>query len=359
MTARGKPLCDERTNLTGTEDEMKLLGGHGGKPPDAVQSDGCIDALQFVLLRCRIAFMQHTRTTPSIDWEQVRLFLAVSRERSLAGAGARLGLDVSTVSRRLDRLEEELGAPLFDRTREGTTPTALAEQMISYAEEMEVSAARFASASAQAETEVEGTVRLTVLPGVADVFVAPRLAKLHKKYPRLIIELDASVGYADLTRREADVAIRAMRPTSGELVSVKLVSVQAMPMTSPRYARELGKLKRLEDARFITWGADLAHLPDAVWLRTHAPTLTPVMRTSHFQSQLAAAREGLGVVIASAAYERMGLVPVEHARSLDEAWAALPSGALWLVGHKALRGVPRVAAVWSFVIEMIAELNER
>jgi DNA-binding transcriptional LysR family regulator len=138
--------------------------------------------------------MQHEsrRPTPPLDWEQVRLFLAVAREESLAAAGVRLGMDVSTVSRRLDRLEEDLGAPLFDRTREGTTPTALAEQMVSYAEEMELSAARFASASAQVETEVEGVVRLSVLPGFADAIIAPHLPKLYRRHPKLIIELDAS-----------------------------------------------------------------------------------------------------------------------------------------------------------------------
>ncbi len=291
-----------------------------------------------------------------LDWEQIRLFLAVARERSLAAAGVRLGLDVSTVSRRLDRLEEELGAPLFDRTREGTTPTALAEQMVSHAEEMELSAARFASAGAQVETEVEGVVRLTVLPGIADIFVAPKLAELHRKHPRLIVDLDASVSYADLTRREADVAVRAMLPTSGDLVSVKLITAQALPMTSPKYARELGRLKRIEDARWIAWASDLAHLPDAVWLRTYGPNVTPVLRTSHYASQLAAARAGLGVVIASKPYETVGLVPIEHGKSLANAWAALPSGSLWLVGHRALRGVPRIAAVWSFVLETIRDV---
>ncbi len=294
-----------------------------------------------------------------MDWEQVRLFLAVARERSLAAAGARLGLDVSTVSRRLDRLETELGAPLFDRTREGTTPTALAEQMVSYAEEMELAAARFASAGAQVETEVEGVVRLTVLPGVADVFVAPALAKLHRRYPRLIIELDASISYADLTRREADVAIRSTRPTSGELVALKLLTARALPMSSRAYVEELGKLKRLEDARWLTWATDLAHLPDAVWMRRYGPGIVPVLRTSHFQSQLAAARAGLGVVIASAPYEKTGLVPVERGKALAEAWSELPTGELWLVGHRALRMVPRVAAVWSFIVETIHDATTR
>jgi DNA-binding transcriptional LysR family regulator len=288
-----------------------------------------------------------------LDWEQIHLFLAIARERSLAGAAARLGLDVSTVSRRLDRLEERIGAPLFDRTREGTAPTALAEQLVAHAEEMELSAARFASAGAQVETEVEGTVRLTVLPGIADVFVAPRLAELHRRHPRLVVELDASVSYADLTRREADLAVRSTRPASGDLVTLKLVTVRASPMASPAYASEIGRLKRLEDARWIAWGHDLAHLPDAAWLRTHGPGVSPVFRTSHFASQIAAAAAGLGVVLASAPFTKVGLVAIDHARALDAAWAALPSGSLWLVGHRALRQVPRIAAVWDFIVESI------
>lgn len=292
-----------------------------------------------------------------MQWEQVRLFLAVSREKSLAAASDRLGWDVSTVSRRLDKLEEDVGAPLFDRTLRGTAPTALAEQMMPFAEEMELAASRFESASAAAETEIVGTVRLTVIPGLADVFVAPALAELRRRYPRLVIELDASIGYADLTRREADLAIRSQRPHdmvgSGDLVSVHLLKTKMIPMTSPDYAKELGKLKKLEDARWIFWGRELGHLPDAVWLRTHAPAIEPVFRTSHFASQLSAARAGLGVVVAAEPFSVTGLVPVEHSRTLSDAWAALPSGDLWLVGHRALRNVPRVAAVWDFVREVI------
>lgn len=323
-----------------------------------------MDAAQFAYLPSCVALVQDRRMpksrpleashpAPPLDWEQIRLFLSVVRERSLAGAAARLGLDVSTVSRRLDRLEERIGAPLFDRSREGTEPTAVAEQLVTHAEEMELCAARFASAGALVETQVEGTVRLTVLPGIADLFVAPALAKLQERYPRLVVELDASISYADLTRREADVAVRATRPTSGELVSVKLITVQARPMASPAYARELGKLKRLEDARWIAWGPDLAHLPDAAWLRAHGPAVSPVFRTSHFASQLAAACAGLGVVIASAPYAKIGLVEIDHAKTLDAAWSALPAGTLWLVGHRALRKVPRVAAVWDFVLESL------
>lgn len=289
----------------------------------------------------------------ALDWERVRLFLAVYRGRSLLRASERLAVDVSTISRRLDRLENDLGAPLFDRTREGTTPTVLAEQMMPHAEEMELAAIRFATAGAQRETEIEGIVRISVPPGVADTFLAPRLLTLYQRHPRLLLEIDASVGYVDLGRRQADLAIRGHRPTHGELIATKLVTARTVPLASPEYARELGRLRRLEDARWIVWGDDLAHLPDAAWLRKHGPQVEPVLRTSHFGSQLAAARAGLGVLATAHPFTMAGLVEVAHTRKLDRAWAELPVGALWLVGHRALRQVPRVAAVWSFVQEIL------
>src|SRR5438552_2910504 len=118
-----------------------------------------------------------TKDLGALDWDQVRVFLAVARAGQLAGAAARLGLDVSTVSRRLDRLEGELGVHLFDRTRDGTIATAAAEAMLPAAEDMERGLALFAAAVDAIETVAEGSVRLTAPPGVADSFIAPLLAR--------------------------------------------------------------------------------------------------------------------------------------------------------------------------------------
>src|ERR1051325_9614796 len=96
------------------------------------------------------------RLLSTIDWDQVRVFLAVARAGQLAGAAARLGLDVSTVSRRIDRIEAELGVHLFDRTREGTVATAAAEAMLPAAEDMERGLAQFAAAVDAGETTAEG-----------------------------------------------------------------------------------------------------------------------------------------------------------------------------------------------------------
>lgn len=287
---------------------------------------------------------------PLLDWDQVRVFLAVARAGQLAGAAARLGLDVSTVSRRLDRLEEELGVVLFERSREGTVPSAAAEAMLPAAEDMERGLVQFAAAVDAVETVAEGVVRLTAPPGVADAFVAPLLARFYTRYPRVLVELDASIAYADLTRREADLALRATRPRSGDLVATRLATTRSVPLASPAYARELGRLKRWSDARWITWGPDLAHLATARFLAEHAPGMTPVFRTSHFASQLAAAAAGLGVVLAAEVFAAVRpLEVVKVGRVLEPTWQELPTEELWLVGHRALRTVPRVAALWDFL----------
>src|SRR5262245_31755214 len=292
----------------------------------------------------------------TLDWDQVRVFLAVARAGQLAGAAARLGLDVSTVSRRLDRLEHELGVHLFDRTREGTVATAAAEAMLPAAEDMERGLAQFAAAVDAIESTAEGTVRLTAPPGVADAFVAPLLARFHQRFPRVVVELDASVGYADLTRREADLALRATRPRSGDLIAVKVVSTPALPMTSAGYAAELGRLKRWSDARWITWTADLMHIPTGRWITEQIPGVVPVLRTAHFGTQIAAAAAGLGVALASEPFRFVhSLVPITVSRGLQPAWDALPVEELWLVGHRALRTVPRIAALWDFLADHLSD----
>lgn len=292
--------------------------------------------------------------TDRLDWDLVRVFLDVARTGRLAGAAERVGLDVSTVSRRLDRLEDELGLTLFERGTTGVVLTAAGEKLVPAAEDMARAIGELGVALDAVEAEAEGVVRLTAPPGVADAFVAPALVRFHARHPKVRVDLDASVGYADLTRGEADLALRARRPDRGDLVTQRLVTTRSIPATSPAYAAELGALRATADARWIAWGHDLAQIPEARWLTAHVAD-PPVLRTSSFTAQLNAAASGLGVALAPEPYlDRFGLAPVRAGRKLAAAWAALPVGELWLVGHVALRRVPRVAALWQFVTEELS-----
>lgn len=293
-----------------------------------------------------------------VRWDDVRVFLALFRERNLAGAAARLGLDPSTLSRRLVGLEEALGARLFDRTREGLVPTTAAEQVLPSAEEVERGMLGFARAADALEVAVEGVVRITAPPGLADGFIAPALGRLLARHPRLRIELDASTQVADLTRREADLALRTVRPRSGDLVMVRLTGTRWRAMTSAAYAAELGTLERWSDARWIGWGAELSQIGPSQWLGRHAPGVEPVLRSNSFAAQLAAAESGLGLMLVPESFAVIRkLVPVAYAPALEASAEQWPKDELWLVGHRALREVPRVAAVWQFLADELAALN--
>jgi len=135
-----------------------------------------------------------TKTQDLADarWDDVRVFLAVQRAGSLGQAAARLGVDTSTVSRRLTALESWLGARLFERTREGLAPTRVAELVLPPAEAMEAAHRRFARDASGVEAEAEGVVRLSVAPGFAQDFVAPALVRLRARHPKIRVELGCS-----------------------------------------------------------------------------------------------------------------------------------------------------------------------
>jgi DNA-binding transcriptional LysR family regulator len=285
-------------------------------------------------------------------WDDARVLLALLREKTLLRAAKRLSIDASTVSRRLDALEEALGARLFDRTPEGARPTAMAEELFPIAEQMEQAAIGIARAVEKREVEPEGEVRITAPPGVADHMLAGALLHLYERHPKIAVRLDARIAYVDLTRREADLALRAVRPTSGDLVSVKLGVAPEILLTSEAYARALGRLEKTGDARWITWEDDLAQMPAARWVSEHVPSSAVVLRTSSIGSQIAAARAGVGVCWMSEPFERLGgLVEVPFSRGLAKKLPTFSGGSLYLVGHRALRDVPRIAAVWDWIVE--------
>lgn len=284
-------------------------------------------------------------------WQDIPVFLAVYRHRTLAAAAQRLGLDTSTASRRIAALEDALGAQLFERTRDGLSPTRAAEQVLAAAEAMEAAHARMTRAASEVEAAAEGIVRVSTAPGVSSVFVAPALAKLRAKHPRLSIELDAAVAPRDLTRHEADLALRSVKLTGADLVATKLASSQWIVAAAPGLVKK--PLAAWAALPWITWDRDMASFHVARWLGQRVPDADIALRTSDYASQLAAAQAGLGLVLAPIAYlapMKLAAVPVAPALRADvDAW---PVDDLWLVGHRALRDVPRVAAVWTFLVEL-------
>jgi DNA-binding transcriptional LysR family regulator len=292
-----------------------------------------------------------------LRWDDVRVFLAVMRLGSLSAAGGRLGLDVSTVSRRLTAFEAALDTRLFDRTRQGLVATRGAELVMPAAEAMEAAVGRLARDASTVEASAVGSVRVSVAPGMADAFIAPALGRFRARFPGIRLEIDASVRAVNLTRHEADLALRSVRPRGAELVMTKLGTARWRAMTGKGLASKLGRLAAWTDAAWITWDQDLASFGPARWLARHVPDADVALVTSHFASQLAAAEAGAGVVLVPSIYRGLRtLVEVPYARALAAAADDWPVDDLWLVGHQALRDVPRVAAVWGFLLELFRGL---
>jgi DNA-binding transcriptional LysR family regulator len=228
--------------------------------------------------------------------------------------------------------------------------TRSAEKMLPAAEAMEASHGRLTREALDLETEAEGVVRIAVAPGMCDAFVAPALVRLRAKHPKIDIELDAAVRPVDLTRHEADLALRSTRPHGAELVVTKIGTGTGVAAGSPAFVKRIGRLTSWNDVPWISWDRDLTSFPPARWVAQYAPKARIALRTSQFTSQLVAAQSGLGAILVPTAYMlRYGLKPLLYADALEPSIAALPTDDLWLIGHRALRDVPRVAAVWTFL----------
>jgi DNA-binding transcriptional LysR family regulator len=287
-----------------------------------------------------------------LRWDDVRLLLALLREKTLTRAGARLSLDTSTMSRRLSSFEAALGSRLFERTRQGLIATRLAQQLLPAAEAMEAAHAKLFRDASAVETQAEGIVRVSVPPGMADTFIAPALARLRKLHPRVSLELDASIRSLDLSRYETDIALRSIPPQGADLIVTKLLRARWIAAASAPLAKQFGKVSDWSALPWITWDRDLDNFAPSQWLKRHAHRAQIALRTSHFVAQLVAAREGLGAVLVPEPYlARYPLAPLCYARTLAPSAERWPSDDLWLVSHRALREVPRVAAVWDFLAQ--------
>ena len=285
-----------------------------------------------------------------MNWDDVRFFLALDRSRTFKGAAELLRVHGSTVSRRLEQLEDEVGAALFDRGPDGPLPTPAADRIRSKATEAESCLMAIERDLHGWEAEVEGAVRVALLETLATHLVAPRIPELRRRHPRLTLVLVPGSKVLDLSRREADIALRLARPTSGDLVVREAGRTQLAVLGHRDRVVGLPSPAGPAELPWCAWEESVAPSPDVVWVNRHVPPEMVVFRSTHMDVLLRAVAAGAGV----------GLLP----RELMEAYPTLvevpvtvplpPSIPMWLVCHRALRRVPRIAAVWDFLLEATA-----
>ena len=175
-----------------------------------------------------------------MNWDDLRIFLAVAREGSISGGARKLGVQHSTVSRRVKALEERLGARLLDRKKEGYELTAAGENLMLAAEKMEHELLRVDGAVTGRDQRLKGELRVSAINNIATTVLMPFFASFSNQHPEVRLHIATTNSYVSLPRREADIAIRLTNTPTETLIGKRLATVTSTIYGSRRY---LDKLK--------------------------------------------------------------------------------------------------------------------
>jgi len=272
-----------------------------------------------------------------MNWDDMRIALAVARNGTHAAAAKLLNIDAATVGRRIAQLERDMHGGLFQKRHGGWTITPLGEALVAQAERMEA-AAEIAARSGVAESRLEGTVRITATDSVSALILAPRLGMLRTVAPRVRIELVPASGRLNLTRREADMAIRLARPRDSGTV-VRRIGELDFALYGTSHALPLP-----EDTPWVEYDDTLTDLPEARWSRAIRGGGDVALRSNHVETLREAIAVGYGVGVLPCflgdADARLQRLPAP---------ADAPKRPVWLVIPESLRGTPRIRVIAEWV----------
>ena len=289
-----------------------------------------------------IAKTQYALTAPDLE-----VLLALVRGGTLAQAAARLSADASTVFRSVQRIEKNLGQRLFERTRQGYLPSDAVAEIARHAERIEAELEAARAAAMAPNGEVTGRVRLTTTDSVLRGLVLPCLPALAAQHPRLQLELRSANELVSLTRRDADLALRATPKAPEHLIGrhlgpIRFVACGAKSLSPAR------RRKTLDQHDWIAPDEAMPEHPSVRWRRKHLPKLAPRHLVDGIVAVVDAIKAGLGV----------GVVPLFMLDSepqlvaLSEPLEGCESQ-LWLLAHPESRHLRRIAAVYQHFAQNI------
>ncbi|WP_137701666.1 LysR family transcriptional regulator [Marimonas lutisalis] len=288
----------------------------------------------------------------NFDWNQLRAFLATAEEGSLSAAARALGLTQPTLGRQVSALEETLGIALFERVGRGLELTAAGREILPHARAMGAAAQRVSLAVAGQAQALEGKLKITASDVFSAHFLPPVLARLRAVAPRLEIEIVAANDIRDLLRREADIAIRHVRPSEPELIARKVRDATAHFYATRGYLARRGRPKTLQELM----RHDFVHPGDADRFLDHMRAMGLALGPENLR-----VGSDNGLVAWELARQGLGVIPMsdEVAARCPEMERLLPgmepiTFPVWLVTHRELHGSARVRLVFDMLAEALA-----
>lgn len=284
-----------------------------------------------------------------MNWNELRIFLVVARLGNLVKAARVLRIDPTTVSRRLSALEAHLQQTLFERTGEGFALTAYGRALLPHAEEMEAAADRIELVRTSGK-RLTGHLRVSVSEGFGAYFVAPRLANFCSAHPDLTIDLVASTGFLNPSKREADIAILLTRPRRG-LLKVRNLTDYTLSLYAPRAKPEWHDWPELRamarEVPVVGYIPDFIYAPELRYLDEIEPGLEATIRCSSINAQreMIAAGAGVGILPCFMGDDDPRLVRVTPGKMI---WRAF-----WLAVHRDVAAQPRVRAFIDWIVQEV------
>ena len=275
-------------------------------------------------------------------WDDFRFFLALCRERSVAAAGRALGVNHTTVARRIRSLEKSLATRLFEHSRDGYEMTQAAENLYGHAERIEEITHAIDREVFGQDAELKGPLKLTVAHDVAERLVIPHLGEFHQRYPGIDLDILTTKGLVDLAAREADIALRlTARPPD------YLVGRQVLPLQHGVYG-SVGYLEREESPpRVVLFRGD-AGSPE--WVREHFPDAVIALRVDDVGTMAQAVANDIGLA-------RMPCYIGDSDPSLRRLDLDLTPSTwgVWILSHVDLRCTARVRVAREFLVDIIKD----
>jgi len=292
-----------------------------------------------------------------LNWDDLRLFLAASRDRSFVAAGRRMQIDQTTVARRLAGLEAVFGATLFHRSPRGIALTEAGGSLVTHAEKIEAEVLAAGARLEEREGEIIGTVRLATPEAFGTFLVAPNATKLHAQHPDLQLELVPESRAVSLSSREADLAVALNRPPRGRLVAWKLTDYRLGLYGAVDYIGAHPPIDDLAAARthpFVWYIDEMIDIPELRYFDQIVAGSATVFRSSSIAAQHEAVANGLG----------LGILHAFAADADPRLVRVLPktvqvTRSYWLVVHKEQQRLPRVRAVIDFLTALMARNRRR
>ncbi|MBM3502625.1 MAG: LysR family transcriptional regulator [Alphaproteobacteria bacterium] len=287
-----------------------------------------------------------------LEWNDLRLVRAVVEAGSLLGAGKALGINHSTVLRRLEAIETRLGVRLFERLRSGYVPTSAGTDVARVAGRLAEKVEALERRLVGRDVAIRGTIRVTTADTLMHMLVMPPLTEFRRRHPEVVLDLVVSNEFVSLTQRLADVAIRPTQAPDAHLVG-RRISTIANAVYGHRDVVEKEERRELSDYAWVLASETLTQLPSARWVEDHIPASAVAMRIDSLLGVFDAVRAGMGVAILPCG---MGDID-SRLRRLTPPIAGTEVD-LWLLNHRDLRQTGRVRAFLDFMGEALTSRRD-